>query len=214
MTLALSVGILVAAGLGIWGHYTAGSRLWLVHVLRPLAGILILWLALLGDRAADPRYYWAIAAGLLFALVGDILLMVPRDLFVYGLFAFAVTHVCFLYAFTSNTPFAAHRLPFVLFALAAVTVVAYIWSGVGASLQVPVIVYVVLLLLMASQAWSRHLDLRTSATLLGAAGGALFLSSDALLSVDRFKKPFRAARLVVLATFYFADWLIALSVGG
>lgn len=214
MTLALSVGILVAAALGIWGHYTAESRRWLVYVFRPLTGVLIVWLALLGDRAADPRYYWAIAAGLLFALVGDILLMLPRGLFVYGLLGFAVTHVCFLYAFTSSTRIAANRLPFVLFTLAALALVAYIWSGVGASLRVPVIVYVALLVSMASQAWSRHLDLCTPASLLGAAGGTLFLSSDAVLSVDRFKKPFGAARLVVLATFYVADWLIARSVGG
>ncbi len=214
MTLVLSIATLVAAVLGIWGHYTTESRRWLAYVFRPLAGILILWLALLGNEAADPRYYWAIAAGLLFALVADILLMVPRDLFVYGLLGFAATHVCFLYAFTSGVDFAAHKSPFALFALVAVGLVAFIWSGVGVLLRLPVVLYVALLVSMASQAWSRHADLATGATLLAAIGGALFLSSDAVLSVDHFKKPFQAARLAVLSTFYAADWLIALSVSG
>lgn len=212
MTLALTAGIALASALGIQGHYGPASGRWRVYLFRPLAGLLILALALAGDRVADPRYYWAVAAGLLFALVGDVLLMLPRDLFVWGLLGFAGTHVCFLVAFTAGTRFVAHPLPFALLAALAVVLVAAIWSGVGASLRAPVLVYVALLVSMAAQAWSRHLDLGSATTLLAAVGGTVFMSSDATLSLDHFGRPFRAARLVVLATFYVADWLIALSV--
>ena len=208
---ALSAAILAAAALGIWGQYAVASKRWLAYCFRPLAGLLILWLAGCGDRAADPRYFWGIVAGLAFALVGDVLLMMPRDLFVHGLSGFAVTHVCFLWAFTSGTAFAAHPLPLVLYLLVSVALVGYIWTGVGPGLRLPVLAYVVLLVSMAGQAASRSLDLHSAPALLAAVGGGLFLGSDAVLSVDRFREPFPSARLVVLATFYAADWSIALS---
>lgn len=207
----LSLVVAVSAAAGIWGHYAGERRRWVTYVFRPLAGIAILAIALAARTPVDSRYAWGIVAGLVLALVGDVFLMLPRDLFVAGLASFAGTHVCFLVAFTSDTRFAASLPPFVLLGAIGAGVVAFIWRGVGRRLRIPVIVYVALLVSMASQAWTRNLALDGAATLAAAVGATLFLLSDAVLSVDKFLKPFTAARLVVLGTFYAADWLIALS---
>jgi uncharacterized membrane protein YhhN len=45
-----------------------------------------------------------------------------------------------------------------------------------------------------------------------AAGALLFMLSDGMLAVDRFRRPFRWSRLAVLSTYFAAQWLIALSV--
>lgn len=205
-------GLLVAvsAGLAIAGHYLEGGW-WLVYVFKPLATLVILALAARA-RAAPARYRVPIVVGLGFALLGDVLLMLPADRFVAGLASFAVTHVCYLAAFGSDARLGARRLPFALLGGVAVAALAVLWPGLGSSLAPPVGVYAVLLAAMAAQAVSRALELGTAGARLAAAGALLFLLSDTVLAVDRFRFPFAADRVAVLVSYWAAQWLIALSV--
>ena len=50
--------------------------------------------------------------------------------------------------------------------------------------------------------------------MLAAIGAALFVVSDSFLAYDRFRQKFRAARIIVLSTYWAAQWLIAYSVIG
>jgi uncharacterized membrane protein YhhN len=54
---------------------------------------------------------------------------------------------------------------------------------------------------------------RGSGPAAAAAGGALFIASDAALAADRFVAPFDAASLVIMGTYVAAQWLIAASIG-
>jgi uncharacterized membrane protein YhhN len=45
------------------------------------------------------------------------------------------------------------------------------------------------------------------------AGAALFAVSDTTLALNKFRRPFRLATVAVMATYYLAQWLLALSVG-
>ena len=207
----LSLAIAISAIAGIWAHYANERWRWMVYLCRPLAGVLILALALSAPDGIDGRYRWGIVVGLALALVADGFLMQPRDCFLAGLLFFAGTHVSLLIAFTSGAGCAQPPLAFFLVVPFGAAVVAYIWRGVGRSLKLPVIFYVALLVAMTSQAWTRHLTLGSTATLVTAAGASLFLLSDAVLSVEKFREQFSAARLVILSTFFAADWLIALS---
>jgi len=56
------------------------------------------------------------------------------------------------------------------------------------------------------------LALGSVTALAAAAGAGLFVVSDGVLAIDRFRWPFRAARAVTLATYWSAQLLIALSV--
>lgn len=94
----------------------------------------------------------------------------------------------------------------------AAAVFAFLWAYLPAGLRVPVAVYVFALAMMAAQAaatWWRNRD-RSSA--LAAIGGACFLASDAVLAIDRFALPFFAAPALLLALYWLAQSLIALSV--
>ena len=46
---------------------------------------------------------------------------------------------------------------------------------------------------------------------IAAAGAVLFLASDSMLAIDRFRLPFKAAQALVLSTYWLGQWLIALS---
>lgn len=198
--------ILVSALLTI----VAQARGWRtgVYVFKPLTTALILGLALFGGPAVDPLYRALVAAGLVLSLVGDVFLMLPRDRFVAALVSFLLAHLCYIGAFgfgvSARTPLIAGAL-----LLYGIVLLRVLWRGLG-RLRVPVIVYAAVLLAMAWQAWEWSVT-GEPGRIAAAAGATLFVISDSALAVDRFARPFRHARALILATYYAAQTLIALS---
>ena len=101
-------------------------------------------------------------------------------------------------------PFGAGLLLWLPFFAAGGMVVALVWPGLKPALRGPVVVYVIVIAAMAGQATGRWYASGSAVTLAAAVGAGLFVVSDAVLAIDRFRWPFRAARAVTLAT-YWAD---------
>ncbi len=80
-------------------------------------------------------------------------------------------------------------------------------------MQVPVLVYILVILIMSGLAWERHLQLELPQTLFAACGAILFLISDALLAWNRFQIKFKSAQFFILGTYYVAQWALAMSLG-
>lgn len=210
---ALIAAAALAAFLATRGHYLGEGRRWQVYVFKPLATLLILALAL-SLPAGRSDYQWAIAAGLLFSTAGDIFLMLPRDRFVAGLASFLVAHLCYISAFGIGLPFAGKPLLWLPYFVAGGIVVVLVRPGLKPALRGPVAAYVVVIAVMAGQATERWYVLGGGEALAAAMGAGLFVVSDAVLAIDRFRRHFRAARAVTLATYWAAQLLIALSVSG
>lgn len=208
----LAVIAVLVAGLAIRAHYLDERRRWQTYVCKPLATLLILALAL-SLPAAHAEYRWAVAVGLVFSTAGDVFLMLPRDRFVAGLASFLVAHLCFAWAFSIGVPFVANPVFWLVYLALGGGVLAFIWPGLKPALRGPVMVYVVVIAVMASLAAERWHALGSVAALAAAAGAGLFVVSDGVLAIDRFRRPFRAARAATLATYWAAQLLIALSVG-
>jgi uncharacterized membrane protein YhhN len=64
---------------------------------------------------------------------------------------------------------------------------------------------------MAWQALARCAVVPGTGPLLAAAGALLFATSDAALALARFQGPFRGSQAVVYASYFAAQWLIAVS---
>ncbi len=203
--------VAVAAAAAIGAHYL---QLPVLHyIAKPLATLLIAAMAL-SLANSEPVYRRWIIIGLLWSTLGDIMLMLPGDYFLHGLLSFLVAHLAYLVAFTRRERMFASAAPFVVYALVAVAVLACLWEGIPAAMRIPVVIYVVALGAMAAQAaaiWSLRRD-RASA--LAAVGGALFMFSDSLIAFNRFGEPFEASRVLVLASYWLAQWLIARSIAG
>ncbi|WP_242106917.1 lysoplasmalogenase [Luteimonas aquatica] len=203
--------IALSAALAIAGAYAPGAH-WLHLLCKPLTTLLIVALAL-RLPASETGYRRAIVAGLLLSTLGDVFLMLAPRWFVHGLASFLLAHLAYLFAFTRCARLAAVPWPFAAYALVAGGVLAMLWPSLPVALRVPVVVYVAVLAAMAAQAavvWR----VRAEATAAwGAAGGGVFVLSDAVLATDRFAMPFAAASLVVLAAYWLAQTMIALSVG-
>jgi uncharacterized membrane protein YhhN len=191
---------------------------WLHWIGKPLATGLILLLVWRTRMPVSLRYRRWIAAGIGFSLIGDVMLMLPGDLFVPGLAAFLLGHLCFIAAFVGDSRFAVKPL-FLLASLGYGAINLWLlWGSIGAPLRLPVIVYVIVLTSMGSQAMGRarsfsiHGDPRARSARLAAIGALTFMLSDSLLAWNRFHAAIPWATLWVLSTYYLAVWWIACSV--
>jgi len=203
------------------GAIVATARGWRggVYVLKPLTTLLIL--ALAWHLPANLRLYGPLVmAGLAFSLAGDVFLMLPRDRFVAGLVSFLVAHLLYVSAFMDGAV-RAHAyvtpgfrftgwllLPFIVY---AAVLLRTLLPHVPRALKVPVIVYAAALLAMAWQGAERAFAGAPGGVLV-LAGGVLFVASDSMLALDRFRRPFPAAQPLVLGSYFLAQTLIALSV--
>lgn len=207
--LFLSLLVFLSAGACIASDHV--GRPTLVYVFKPLTMVFVLALALLPGSDAPGAYRALVVAGLLFSLGGDVLLMLPANRFAAGLGSFLVAHLLYIGAFAPGAGLS-HPGLLALYGCAALAVVALLWPKLG-GLKLPVLVYVAAIAVMAWQAGARWLGLGGAGALFAFAGASLFVVSDAALALNRFRRPFANAQLVVLGTYFTAQWMISLSIG-
>ncbi len=207
----LTVAALITAVIHVRAEYT-GPPLQ-KYIFKPLTTSLIILIALLAEPAGVVAPYKPlIVAGLLFSLAGDVFLMLPSDRFIAGLVSFLMAHLLYIAAFIADAGTAAAWWLLPLLAYGAV-VYAYLAPHLG-KMKLPVITYMVAILGMAWQAAGRWSAAPESGRLAAFIGAVLFVISDSVLAWNRFRTPFRAARALTMGTYYAAQWLIAMSVGG
>ena len=214
---AMDVLIFLSALAAITGATLDGPWLWLHYIGKPLTTLLILWLALSTQPAVDARYRRAVLAGLVLSLIGDVLLMLPGDHFVPGLVAFLLVHVCYIVAFAHGSSGKARAVGFLVVAVVAGGNLAGLLPRVDEALRMPVLAYVAVLATMAAFALARMWTPAVAHALprsarVAAIGAVLFMVSDSLLAWDRFAGGVPARALMVLGTYYAAQWCIARSV--
>lgn len=204
---ALAAAAAVCAALAIASAPWALAQPWMNFAFKPLATIAVIAYAW-GRGHDSPALRRWVLIGLAASLAGDVALLWPQQGFLPGLVSFLLAHLAYLWAFTRLKPFAAERLPFVVYAAVAGGILALLWPGVPGPLRVPVAAYVVCLASMAAQAavlWRAGVP--RGAVL--ALGGALFVASDALLATNKFAGPLPLSSLWILSTYWSAQWCIA-----
>ena len=189
-----------------------------IYIFKPLTTIIIIAATLFVFAPAAGQYRNIILVGLALSLAGDVFLMLPGNKFIPGLASFLAAHLAYIWAFTLGVGSAPAQLPWLApFAFFGLVILAYLWQGLSdATLKGAVVAY---LLVIVAMAWRAAVRTQSPAVpgagaLAAAAGACLFLASDSILAVDRFRRPFRAAEPVVFATYWAAQLLIALSVRG
>ena len=181
-----------------------------VYTLKPLTMLLITAIAVRAIGRPVRKYPATIAAGLIISLVGDVFLMLPGDYFIPGLVSFLVAHIIYIAAFSMGRPLRLRVGRLLPFAVYGVLVFDLMAPGLG-DMAIPVAIYLAVILVMGWQAVDRWLEVRGLSARLAAIGALLFLVSDTALAANRFLSPFAAADLVVMSTYYTAQWLIAVS---
>ncbi len=214
MLMLITVAIMVSVGLTVAGHYLRPPRRWLIYVFKPLTTILIIAIALLPGTFASDGYARAVVIGLVFSLAGDIFLVMPDRWFLFGLAAFLLAHISYIVAFRSGAGAPGFGLALLALGAFGAAVCAYLWKGVPGKMRGPVVAYILVIISMAALAVGRAMGEPSRGTLAAAVGALLFVASDAMLAISRFRRPFRLAEALILPTYFAAQWLIAVSVWG
>lgn len=213
----LSIAILLSAVAAIAGAMLGGGATWLLYVGKPLTTLLVLLLAASAAPAIGRRYRFAVLAGMALSLVGDVLLMLPVDLFVPGLIAFLLAHLGYIVAFAPGSSAKARIAAGGALALVAGANLVGLLPHIGADLKGPVLAYVAVLATMAAFALARawtpaSVQAMPRSARFAAAGGLAFVLSDSLLAWDKFGGGLPLAQPMILATYWGAQWCIARSV--
>jgi uncharacterized membrane protein YhhN len=199
----LNALIFISAIIAIVLDYHESS---LYNIFKPLTTVLVIvWVIM--AKEVDTYFKRTIILALCFCLFGDILLL-KNDYFVFGLGAFLLGHLLFAKAFVGLHGF--QRNPIVALVLLAIGIGLFDWlyPDLGA-LKYPVAAYVLVILFMAWQGIGLYLREKTTAYGFIALGVILFMLSDSMIAIDRFKSPFELSGVVILSTYWLAITLIA-----
>ncbi|KRG74470.1 hypothetical protein ABB30_13890 [Stenotrophomonas ginsengisoli] len=208
-------GVLAVLAAGaIIGALGQGPWWWLHWLCKPLATLwLIAWVAGMTVPVMRQGYRRWVLAGLCLSLLGDVLLMLPQGLFVPGLVAFLLAHLCYIAAFAGDARAGALPAGIGLATLIGAGNLLALWQHLPAAMQVPVSAYVLVIAAMAALALAGAMRRMASlANRLAAGGALLFVASDSWLAWDRFAGPLPLAIVGVLLTYWAAQYLIAASV--
>ena len=203
MNAATAVAFALAGvfAVGDWVAKARSQRV-LEYVCKPatMAGLIVAAGALDPATDAHTRRVWFVAA-LVFSLAGDVFLMLPQDLFVPGLAAFLVAHVCYLAGFWSSGPAGAALAVAVVVVVLVVAPLgrtilgAIARAGEPGSLRIAVALYMTVISAMLATALA-------TGNVLAAIGATLFVGSDSMIAWDRFVRPLAWAPVAIMVTYH------------
>lgn len=208
LIVAFTALAVVSAAVEIGAQYF-GPRI-LVYILKPLTMVLIIIIAAAGVRDRN-GYRNLIVAGLCCSLAGDVFLMLPTDQFVPGLLSFLIAHLFYIGAFRTRPSGLLSALCGVTCVLYGILMLWFLFPHLG-DMKLPVSTYLVVILVMAWQALNRWAANSEAGARLAALGAILFVASDSMIAINRFYARFHLAELFILATYFSAQCLIALSI--
>ncbi|MEA3238578.1 MAG: lysoplasmalogenase, partial [Candidatus Bipolaricaulota bacterium] len=126
---------------------------------------LLLLIAVLAARDNLSVYGLAIIVGIVFSLVGDIALMVPKKRIIIGMGAFLVAHVAYIISFSSGTTVITNVWPVLPFLIFALVMGLTVLPRAG-KLKLPVEIYEMAIIVMAWRALERMLQTGNTGAML------------------------------------------------
>ncbi len=194
--------ILLSAGIAIAADYWEYKQLF--AITKGSTTLLIIYLGWSGTRTRyEILVYFALAA----CLLGDLLLL-EESRFVFGLGAFLIAHLLFTLAFIQISGFKTALRPLLSLLLIAVPYYWWLWPSLG-DLAIPVGIYVSVIVLMCWQGLSVALERPHQVFRWLGLAVLLFLFSDAIIALNKFKYPFALSGLVILSTYWLSISIIA-----
>lgn len=181
-----------------WIAVAQGNRP-LEYVAKPLTMLLLIGAALAFDPIDPAVRAWFVAA-LALSLVGDVFLMLPQDLFVFGLAAFLLGHIAYVVGMHVDGVEGARFLAGIVIVMVLLGVIGtLILRGVRAgpepALAGPVVAYMFVISAMVASAIGTG---RAAAI----AGAGSFYASDALIAWNRFVRETPHARVAIMVTYH------------
>lgn len=182
------IGMALVKSLGV-----AALALLVLHRLKDLEGLIL-------------------GAGLVFSVAGDVFLAIdPQRTFIFGLISFLIAHLFYIMLFVGRAqrrrgPVSRVALVLsVLLVVYSVLMMVWLWPSLGA-LAIPVLIYIAIITIMGVT--SLVAGFPEPWVPLGA---ILFIFSDSVIAITRFKEMWLAAGpWLIWSMYYIGQYLIAM----
>ncbi|BBM83637.1 hypothetical protein UABAM_01990 [Candidatus Uabimicrobium amorphum] len=189
-------------------HLIAIACKWasVIYISKPLIVVFLLqvW-NYQADSSSNQHIKQWFMMGLMFSLVGDVVLMNKQ--FVYGILFFLGAQCCYTVTFTKLYPW---RTKDIIPAIPAATYMAFLlWvllPKVG-NLLIPITIYAFVISMMLWRALCIT-ALKNMLAYLLACGSILFVVSDSCIAIDKFIHPIPYHRIVIMSTYIAAQVLL------
>jgi uncharacterized membrane protein YhhN len=179
----------------------------LEYFCKPAVMIALVGVALTLDPTHGDRRTWVVVA-LVLSMLGDVFLMLPRDLFVPGLASFLLAHIAYVVGFRIHGGSTFAWVIAAVGVLAVDTVLARPVLGAvrrrHADLLVPVVAYMLVISAMVSAVVA-------TGVALAIAGAVLFFASDTLIAWNRFVRQRPWMPLAIIVTYHVGQTGLVLS---
>lgn len=203
----LSLAVLISAIIAI--IYRQRDNIKMYTIFKPLTTLLIIAIALIIHYNVKSEYSRFVIIALLFSLLGDILLINKRY-FVYGLASFLFAHLMFIRCFYAIYGFNAYLLPLIILLIIGGLYFLYLRKTLGKYL-IPVAIYLIVIVTMSWQAVGLVINEAIFVNWSIAAGSILFFFSDSIIAYNKFKKPFKIAEILILASYWLSIFILTLA---
>lgn len=178
-----------------------------------LKALIIPWLVIIFILNVKPfisRLNLLMFAGLLFSWAGDVILQFS---FVPGLACFLIAQLMYLAAFFltpgKNVIFTSRFYLLIPLLLYGAGLAYYLFSDLG-DMQLPVIIYAIVILIMLAGAINRLEKVNSISYYLVLTGAILFVLSDSAIAVNKFSWDFDYSGVVIMSTYLAAQYLITI----
>lgn len=184
---------------------------WIRYITKPLLMILLMTYVYNALSYTSRKNILLI---LFFAWLGDVFLMFSHPIFFpLGLLSFLVMQILYIRNFAMNLKF--NQINRMLDGVVGILFLGYVffflnllWSGVGAELKIPVILYGISLGSMAFFAFLRKSYDTSISYKIVFLGAVFFVISDSLLAYNKFVSTFNGNSFYVMGTYILAQLLL------
>jgi uncharacterized membrane protein YhhN len=191
---------------------------WLYIIIKPVPVLMLLFLVVsLISVSGQKSFMRWITGALIFSVSGDVLLIFAKgsDLFfMAGLLAFLIAHLSYISAFVhqifANRPWNQHwgQLAFSTLVVVYGAEFFILNRNSFATLEIPVLFYCIAITAMGVAATMRNAMIHPRSYFMVLGGAMLFVISDSLLATAKFITPFPFSGMMILGTYYAAQYFL------
>lgn len=156
----------------------------------------------------NTHYSKFIFIGLIFSVIGDLLLEASPNFFVFGLVSFLIAHINYIIAFFGRNKKPSLYIVIILLVY-GVSLYWFLFPNLN-KMAIPVLFYVLVILTMVWRAFAQRKFNKFAIYAL--VGSLFFVFSDSLIALNKFYEIIPYSRGVIMITYWTAQFLIFSSV--
>ena len=181
------------------------------YITKPSIVISLLIYFVVQGKLLDTRLRLLAIGALLFSVFGDVALMfesINSSYFTVGLIAFLIAHLLYISVFLKHRNSSKKPFGFIALLLLYALALFLIMRDRLGDMMVPVVVYMLVILTMATTAFLRQKRVNTESFNWVFVGAVFFLISDSILALDKFHEPIMLSSVSIMLTYALAQYCI------